>query len=127
MCRQSTAAAPALTHLFDPSPGILPQAVRDQPGHRSTPVVVGIWHWTLQMPWGGTEMHVGWQGGTIGFGRRCADNLKQHFSQFGGQMTSELSQRSVTQSSPCSGEMQSPVAQWHPVNVPSQTTAYAYL
>ncbi len=65
-------------------------------------------------------------------GNRCRRNKGcarsgQQDAQLGGQTTSELSQRSVTQSWPCSGAMQSPVAQWHPVNVPSHTTAYAYL
>lgn len=59
--------------------------------------------------------------------RSVAGGKDKRISQLGGQMTALVSHFSVTQSSPTSGLMQSPVAQRHSSNVPSQTTAYAYL
>ena len=48
-------------------------------------------------------------------------------AQFGGQMTALWAQVRMLQASPTSGAKHSPVVHWHPVKLPSHTTAYAYL
>lgn len=48
-------------------------------------------------------------------------------AQLGGQTTALSEQLRMLQSSPFSGARHSPVLHWHPVKLPSHTTAYAYL